>query len=253
MKETVNNHRGLAKAIKFSVPSWLFRFLRPALNSLASVFPYSVKYGLANRLKRNKYPYCLLRESDIVVQVGAPRDLLIAGRSRAVHFAQIVKSGRVIVVEPDPGNCAALKKLIQKRKLGNRVTLVEMGAWSESGELEFLTSPDHPAANVLRSAKEIDPEVMRERNYSVIRVPVSRLDDIVADLGIQPEEIGLVSITVNGAEPQIIEGMDKLISGGLGNIALAETAEGYPEMMESLGYRRVAIDDRGFTFKRKPA
>lgn len=250
MTKNVDHHRGLAKAIKFAVPSWLFRFLRPLLNRLASIFPYSAKYGLANRLKRRKYPYCLLGESDTVIQVGAPRDLLLAGRSRAVHFAQIVRNGRVVVVEPDPDNCAALKSLIRDRKLSDRVTLVEMGAWSELGELEFLTSPDHPAANVLRSAKNIDSTLMRERNYSVIRVPVSRLDDIVAELGIRPEEIKLVSITVNGAEPQILQGMDTLISGGLQSIALAETAEGYPEMMEKLGYRTVAIDDRGFTFER---
>lgn len=251
MQEKITHHRGLAKAIKFSVPSWLFRVLRPALNRLASIFPYSLKYGLANRFKRRKYPYALLRDSDVVVQVGAPRDLLAAGRSRAVHFARIVRNGRVVVVEPDPDNCAALKKLISSKNLSDRVKLVEMGAWSEASELEFLTSPAHPAANVLMSVKDIDPELMRERNYSMIRVPVARLDDILEELDILPTEIRMVSITVNGAEPQIIQGMNGLMSSGVEYIALAETAEGYPKMMKEFGYRTVAVDDRGFTFTRQ--
>lgn len=240
--------RGLAKRIKYAVSPAVFRVLRPMFNAAASVLPYRIKYGIGTWMRRRKYPYCTIRPGDVVIQVGAPRDLLRAGRSRAVHFARMVAGGRVVIIEPDPENCRALEVFLRETGLGSSTVLVSKGVWSKPGELDFLSSPDHPAANVLVEAKQIDPSLIDERHYSVIKVPVATMDSVIADMNL--ERIRLVSLTTNGAEPQIIEGMTNLLKRGIDFISLASTNEGYPELMERIGYRMVAIDDRGYTFQK---
>ena len=60
-----------------------------------------------------------------------------------------------------------------------------------------------------------------------------------------------MSITTNGAEKEILKGMEHTIRAGLPYIALARTGNDYVEMMESMGYIFYAHDDRGFTFKQQ--
>jgi FkbM family methyltransferase len=248
---TLTNHRGLAKKIKYALPGNIFNYLRRVLNGVVSFLPYGIKYPIGNLIKRNKYPYCIIKEGDVVIQAGAPSDLLSAGRSRAIHFARFVGRGKVVVIEPDPGNCEAIKRFVARNNLQDSVILVEKGIWSEPGELDFLSSPDHPAASVLVDAKEISESLIDERHYAVIKVPVVTLDMVLDDLRIDVDSVRLVSLTTNGAEPYILKGMNKLIDGGLEYISLASTNKGYPELMEKIGYRMIAIDDRGYTFRKK--
>ncbi len=248
---TTKNHRGMGKRIKYALPTSAFDMLRTIMNGAVSLLPYGVKYGVGSMLRRKKFPYSVIRNGDIVVQAGAPRDLLSAGRSRAIHFAKLVGDGKAVIIEPDPGNCAMIKEFIDRNGLGDTVILVEKGLWSEPGELNFLSSPSHPAANVLVDAKDIDQSLIDDRNYSLLTVPVDTLDKILSDLGMSVPR--LVSLTTNGAEPHIIDGMAGLIDQGLKYISLASTSLGYPELMEQIGFEMIAIDDRGYTFRKKDA
>lgn len=105
----VSNHQGIGTRVKNAIPLGIRNILRPILNGLASLVPYQPKYAFGEWLRSSNHPYSLIRSGDTVVQVGAPRDLLRAGRSRAIHFARLVGTGRVVVVEPDPENCIALQ------------------------------------------------------------------------------------------------------------------------------------------------
>lgn len=256
-KAVARDHRGFGKRIKyllsenkFAAGSDFFRLLTKAYNGMLSLAPYGLKYGAGSALRRAKYPYCVLQPDDFVIQLGAPRDTLIAGRSRAVHFARIVKDGLTVVIEPDPANCAVFKKFIRRHGLESRVRLIEVGAWNAPGQLEFLSSDSHPAANVLASAKDIGEDVMKKRGYREIRVPVDTLGNILKENGIHGAP-RLVSITTNGAEKQILEGMEDWLGGReVPYISLALTGGGYPEIMKAMGYELLALDDRGYTFRR---
>ncbi len=255
---TARDHRGFGKRIKyllsenkFAAGSDLFRLMTRLFNGALSVMPYALKYGVGTSLRRDKYPYSILQQDDFVIQLGAPRDTLVAGRSRAVHFARIVREGTVVVIEPDPANCVEFKEFLKEHGLDRHVRLIELGAWNEKGELEFLSSDSHPAANVLASAKDIGADVMKKRGYKEIRVPVDTLGNILKTCGINGTP-KLISVTTNGAERQILEGMrDLLQTLEVPYISLALTGSGYPEMMRDMGYDMLALDDRGYTFKRK--
>lgn len=255
---TATDHRGFGKRIKyllsenrFAAGSDLFRLMTKVFNAAVAVLPYELKYGIGTALRLKKYPYSILQPDDFVIQLGAPRDTLVAGRSRAVHFARIVRDGTVVVIEPDPANCAEFKPFAEKNGLARHVKLVEVGAWNAAGELKFLSSDSHPAANVLASAKDIGEETMKKRGYREITVPVDTLDNILKQNGINGTP-KLVSITTNGAERQILEGMAAWLgTHEVPYISLALTGQGYPELMSAMGYDMLAFDDRGYTFRRR--
>lgn len=256
-KAIAPDHRGFGKRIKyllsdnkFAAGSDFFRLMTRLYNGALEHAPYALKYGIGTALRRKKYPYSLLQADDFVIQLGAPRDTLVAGRSRAIHFARVACDGTVVVIEPDPANCSAFKAFIKKNKLEKHVKLIELGAWNAAGQLEFLSSDSHPAANVLASAKDIGEDVMKKRGYREIRVPVDTLGNILKLHGINGTP-KLISVTTNGAEKQILEGMrDMLQKSDVPYISLALTGSGYPEMMRDMGYDLLALDDRGYTFKR---
>lgn len=243
---------GLSLKVKQLLGATELRHVRHLFNFLAKLVPYKIKYGIGTRLRRRRYPYCVLEEDDVAVQVGAPRDLVANGRSRAVHYARLVTTGKVIVVEPDSDSARYLKQYAAKHGIGDRFHVVPVGAWKERAELEFLTSPVHPASNLVASlqAERVSDREYRDRRYKRIKVAVDSLDSIVASAtDILPK---LVSITTNGAEREILEGASQLLDRGCPWVSLAVTGSDYVPFMKQLGYELAALEDRGYTFRREP-
>ena len=89
------------------------------------------------------------------------------------------------------------------------------------------------------------------RDYRQVEVPAVRLDEALRELGIG--SVRLVSITTNGAEREILEGMSGLIKTAPPYIALADTGAVDVSTLEKLGYGLLAYDDRGRTFEPTPA
>ena len=243
----IRDERGLGKQIKRVTPARLFRAFTVVYNAIMRQLPFGLKYAIARVFRKHRAPYRFLRPEDTVVQIGSARDILHAGRSRAVHLSFCVPRGRVIVVEADHGNCDALREVKDRRGLGN-LTVVECGAWSESSELVFLSSPTHPAANLLVEAKELSEQVVNARRYAKQTIKVEALDSILEGLGVTAAR--LVSITTNGSELKILEGMKKVMSNGCEYISLASTGPGFHEHMASLGYEYIVRDDRGYCFRK---
>ena len=247
LPNTETGSRGFILSLKLLMPERLWRVMsKPAIEALKLV-PDNLLYAAGLKQRSSKFPYKLINDGDIVVQIGAPRDLLSVGRSRSVYFMKCVGSGKVVVFEPDPDSAAALKKFAAKNGLEDQLLLIEKGAWSKDETLVFLSSPHHPASNLIKGAEEITDEEMKRRGYEEIHVPVTTLDKIFQDHGLPGPR--LVSITANGSESEILKGMKDSIADGLPYISLAITGEKYPEMMSELGYDLVANDDRGFTFE----
>jgi len=213
-------------------------------NRLLWQVPFSVKYSIGMLRSRGAFPYCLLQEGDVAVQVGAPHDTLRAGRSRAVYLGLCVgRAGRVVVIEPDPQSTAALRSLAQKRDLP-QLEVVACGAWSSQGQLKLYVDPDHPATNFTESTADYSRDDLGR--FRAETVEVDTVDNILGRLNIA--RVKLVSITTNGAEREIIAGMAGTLDRGVPYLALARTDPGHESFVASLGYERLAFDDRGYTF-----
>lgn len=226
----------------------LHRFLVRQINRAAGRVPLRVKYRATSLLRRGRLPYSLVGPGDTVVQVGAPFDTLMAGRSRGMHLALRSVGGSTVIVEPDPSSASQFE--VAANGLGlTHVSVVNSGAWYEASTLSLLVDPSHPATNFIDGL--VDYDSSRRNDFRMVEVPVDTLDAIVERAVGSLTGVRLVSITTNGAEPEILRGVQGLVDAGLQYLCLARTGEGYEELVKDLGFEYLSSDDRGFTYVRR--
>jgi FkbM family methyltransferase len=146
----------------------------------------------------------LVDPGDWIVQVGTPSVATIDRLSRLVGNA-----GRAIVIEPEPANVERLRTHIGERSLAN-VILVPKGVWKRRARHTLLIAP-RPADHRLELDAIVHDNDLRAGGYVGSRViDVDTLDNILDDLGVSCE-LGLVKITINGAEADALEGAPKTL------------------------------------------
>lgn len=217
-------------------------------NQVLARVPFEPKYRLTAYLRRGKAPYDLVGPGDVVIQVGAPSDTLLSGRSRGMHLALRSRGGRAIIVEPDPASAQEFRHRAAELGL-DHVTVVNAGAWHEPSVLVLQVDRTHPATNFLEGTVDYDEERMAD--FDRVEVPVMTLDQIVKDTIGAYGPVRLVSITTNNSEREILRGMDGVLEAGLQYLCLARTGEGYDSLAQELGFDYLATDDRGFTYVRR--
>jgi FkbM family methyltransferase len=214
-------------------------------NKVLPHVPFQVKYGLTDLVRRRALPYNLLGPGSVAVQVGAPRDTLLAGRSRAMAFVLRTKqSGQVLVVEPEPQSVLEFRRVATARGL-DHVSVRQAGAWSERTTITLDVDPDHPATNFTDGTTEYSAD--ERARFERIEVEALPLDDMIDEVGF--ERVDLVSITTNGAEPEALKGLVRTIERDRPYICLAHTRDSYNDLMAGMSYELVGQDDRGFTFR----
>ena len=215
-------------------------------NFTMRMVPFRIKYGIGGWARRARAPYCLLGNGSIVVQIGAPFDMVFSGRSRAVYFGILAgQKGKVVVVEPDARNLRAVEDYAKRHGITNMV-LCPKCAWSEKRELKFYINDWHPASNFTEGCKSYGSA--RLKSFRILVLPADTIDNILGDLDIK--FIDLISITTNGAEREILDGMKQTLARGVQYISLARTGDDYIELMKDAGYILHSYDDRGYTFQR---
>jgi FkbM family methyltransferase len=225
----------------------LHRAVVRAANRVLPMIPFSAKYGLTDLFRRRRLPYRLLGSSAVAIQVGAPRDTLLAGRSRGMTFARLTKAGgRVLIVEPDPSSAQEFRRIAARQGLSH-VDVVNVAAWSECAELTIRVDDRHPATNFTAGSADYDQnELIRFHETAVQGVT---LDELIETMGIG--RVDLVSITTNGAEEDVLCGLRRTLARDRPYISLARTRTVLPEVMRELDYDYVGQDDRGFTFQHR--
>ena len=123
------------------------------------------------------------KKDDLVVDCGA--------NIGELYFYFSKKPGvKYVGIEPSPKEFEYLKK--------NAITghLHNLGLWHENGELAFYVS-----------SEEADSSLIKPPNFDkVIKVSTRRLDSIINT------PVKLLKIEAEGAEPEVIEGCEKLLS-----------------------------------------
>lgn len=214
-------------------------------NAVMRMIPYRLKYAVGLQMRARSYPYALIKDGSVVIQVGAPQDTLRAGRSRGMYFSLLVGSrGKVIIIEPDIDSLREYESASRIWNLRNLV-LCPQALWSEKKKLRVYINDAHPASNFTEGTKDYDQELLND--YRVIELEADTLDHILESRSI--DDVDLVSITTNGAERAILEGMSQTIATSSPIICLAKTGPDYVDMMAAYGYDLYSFDDRGYTFK----
>lgn len=164
----------------------------------------AVRYGLIKATRNAPLQFAIAR-GDTVVQVGATADGELWDMVRLVG-----QGGRVIVIESFPHNVKAIKELLSKESIRN-VTVVPKGAWTEPGRQKLYIDPRYNAGNIMLDSGAKHDKAMGAENYpETLEIEVDRLDNILANEGI--DKCDFIKITVNGAEVQVLKGMDRILN-----------------------------------------
>jgi FkbM family methyltransferase len=224
----------------------LHRMLRAMAYGVLWRLPAPVKESALHAVLGRRLPYSAVQPGDTVIQIGAPWDILKSGRSRFIHFSRRVgPTGRVVVIEPDPTNVQHLREYIAQRGIGN-VTIVPKGAWSHPTRLRFLVDPSNPASNLVEDV--LDSKRTDLGRFQSSEIEVDTVDQIAQGLGL--DRIRMVSITSNGSENRILEGM-RAVQQSVEFIATIGEYEEFP-LLAAYGYAPFGDDDRGYTFRKRP-
>lgn len=230
---------------RWSHRSRVHRAVVRSANRVLPLVPFKLKYAATDAIRNHNLPYRLLESTSVAIQVGAPRDTLRSGRSRAMAFARRTRpNGRLLVVEPDATSSAEFRRTAERQGM-DHVVVITAAAWNERSTLAIEIDPQHPATNFTSGAATYSAEEMtRFREVTVDAVPV---DDLIEEAGLG--HVDLVSITTNGAEREILAGLKRTLERDRPYVCLARTEDSYSELMANLGYQLLGQDDRGFTFR----
>ena len=138
----------------------------------------------------------LIKPGDTVLDIGANIGYY------TLLFARLVgSSGKVFAFEPDPENFALLKRNVEINGYQN-VTLVNAAVSRQSGELKLYLSSENKGDHRIYASGEDRPS---------IEITAVALDDYFMS---NPVKVNFIKMDVQGAEGQVMQGMECLLERG---------------------------------------
>ena len=139
--------------------------------------------------------------------VGVPKGkvLLELGANIGTHTVYLMRSGRfdrAVAVEPDPRNLKLLKHNLSLNELSSAVTVFECAAGDNEGSIDlYFGDSNFGASSVIKP----------NGGSRSVRVSLRRVDGILAESKVNPEDVGLVWMDIEGAEPEALKSMAELV------------------------------------------
>jgi FkbM family methyltransferase len=177
---------GGAELIDLSVPG--YHTLRP---SGARLF-YPSMVETAEGIERY-LAFARLAPGDHVLDLGA-----YAGDSTWFFSRAVGPQGRVLAVEPDPENLAALRRNIQENRLAN-VSVEGCAVLDRDGWVQFRAAGSI-GSGIAEASERPDPE---------IRVPALSLETLLERHGF--ERVDFIKMDIEGAEEKALAGQGDLL------------------------------------------
>jgi FkbM family methyltransferase len=155
------------------------------------------------------------REIETAVQVLsaagrlAPQAVFVdVGAHIGTHTIYALRTGRftrAIAFEPEPRNARLLAMNLEANGLSDAVVVVRKAAGAAPGSAVLHLHPRNTGAHALDVPPSYD-------GRDSLEVPVVRVDDVLEELGVPLETIGLVWVDVEGYEPKTLAGLANLIA-----------------------------------------
>jgi FkbM family methyltransferase len=154
-------------------------------------------------------------------------------------------AGRVVAIEPERRNVAALRRRVRSAGLEGVIECVNAAAAERSGEVRLAVNPVHPGGH--RVADEGEP------------VRAVTIDEITAG---DPRRVALIKIDVQGAELSVLSGARRVVERHRPAIfteidsdsleQFGSSAAELIETLDSLGYVGYTLTRRGVSTPQAP-
>ncbi len=169
-----------------------------------------------------------IKSGDIVLELGA-----FCGFGTMKISEMVGEKGKVIAVEADKINYKILEKNIVNNNLKN-VKIINKGIWNSKGKLSLFKESNQRNSLVKDLLSNIE---------SKEKIEVDTVDNILKDLEI--ESVDFVTMEINAAEIEALQGMNKVLSQK--NIRII--AAGWYEYEGKEAWRKIKeiLEEFGFT------
>jgi len=130
------------------------------------------------------------------------------GAHIGTHTIYALRTGRfarAIAFEPEPRNARLLAMNLDANELSQAVVVVRKAAGAAPGTALLHLHPRNTGAHALDVPPSYD-------GRDSLEVPVVRVDDVLEQLAVPLDKIGLAWVDVEGYEPQTLAGLAKLIA-----------------------------------------
>jgi FkbM family methyltransferase len=169
---------------------------------------YDTPYGLFWAPKGSQYilPFNLAEERLHIYGEGARKgDIVLdcgANVGTFARFALNQGAAKVIAIEPAPDNIEALKRNFAKEIADGRLVVVPKGVWDKDDVLELRVDPENQAADSF--------VIQRPGATSTIKVPLTTIDQLVAELGLP--KVDFIKMDIEGAEVKALQGAKQTLA-----------------------------------------
>ena len=158
-----------------------------------------------------------IKKGETVVELGA-----FYGFGTMKLSDMVGNKGKVIAIEADKKNFQILKKNIDMNNISNVVT-VNKGVWNESGKGTLY--------KIKNQGNSLVPEFLK--NNSKDEIDIYTLDNILISNNL--DSVDLISMEINGAEIEALQGMEKILSQN----KLRIIAAGWYEHNNELSFKKL--------------
>jgi FkbM family methyltransferase len=105
-------------------------------------------------------------------------------------------ASKVVAIEPAPENIECLRRNYKDEVASGRVVIVPKGVWDKNDLLTLNVDPNNTAADSF--------VISREGLNPTIKVPLTTIDELVADLHLS--RVNYIKMDIEGAEPNALTG-----------------------------------------------
>lgn len=134
----------------------------------------------------------------IVIEIGANIGTQTVYANLEHRFA------RYIAIEPDPKNLSILKANLRLNGLSELVEVFPCALSNQSGNLDLVQTIHNSGASTV---EKVEPDILLQDDVSVVSVVACKGDDLFSRLKIDPRDIALIWMDVEGHEAGVFEGM----------------------------------------------
>jgi FkbM family methyltransferase len=158
-----------------------------------------------------------------------------------IEASLLGKQAEIYAVEPDPRNLELLSRGIQDNGYGNQIRIIQGAFGNETRDATLNLSTKSNCSRI-----EAAPEF--GATGESVSVDMYAVDEFLTDHGLQPNDLDIVRMDVEGYEANILEGMDELLAADSSLVLFIELHRRL-QKEGTLSWTVETLQDAGFEIK----